>query len=52
MMRRSLSSPGGVVWPAGSEIDRWSSFDEFFLAMVDYIRLELQQLQGSAGGAR
>ncbi|MGH9139338.1 MAG: SMI1/KNR4 family protein [Acidimicrobiales bacterium] len=52
MTRRSSPSPGGVVWLAGAEVDRWSSFDEFFLAMVDYNRLELQQLQGSAGGSR
>lgn len=52
MTRRSSPSPGGVVWLAGAEIDRWSSFDEFFLAMVDYNRLELQQLQGSGGGSK
>lgn len=46
MARRSSPSPGVVVWLAGSEIDRWSDFEKFFLAMIDYNRLELQQLEG------
>lgn len=50
MTRKSSAAPGRVVWLAGSEIDRWPDFDEFFLAMVDYNRLELQQLQQGAGG--
>jgi len=49
MTRRSSRSPGSVIWLAGSEIERWSSFDDFFLAMIDYNRLELQQL--GEGGA-
>lgn len=49
MTRRSSPPPGRVVWLAGAEIDRWSSFDEFFLAMVDYNRLELRHLTGGSG---
>jgi hypothetical protein len=48
MMRQSASHPGGVVWLAGSEIDRFPSFDEYFLAMVDYNRLEVQHLRSAA----
>lgn len=28
--------PGGVLWFANEEVDRYNSFDEFFMAMVDY----------------
>jgi SMI1-KNR4 cell-wall len=48
MTRRSASPPGMVVWLAGSEIDRFPSFDEYFIAMVDYNRLEVQHLQSEA----
>ncbi len=48
MTRRSASQPGLVVWLAGSEIDRFSSFDEYFIAMVDYNRLEVQHLRSEA----
>jgi hypothetical protein len=48
MTRRSASRPGVVVWLAGSEIDRFPSFEEYFLAMVDYNRLEVQHLRASA----
>jgi hypothetical protein len=46
MMRRSSPSPGVVVWVAGSEVDRFPTFEDFFLAMVDYNRLELEHLKG------
>lgn len=48
MTRRSASRPGVVVWLAGQEIDRFPSFDEYFRAMVDYNRLEVQHLRASA----
>jgi SMI1-KNR4 cell-wall len=48
MTRRSASHPGMVIWLAGSEIDRFPSFDEYFLAMVDYNRLEVQHLRSEA----
>jgi hypothetical protein len=46
--RRSSAHPGTVIWLAGSEIDRFPSFDEYFLAMIDYNRAEIQSLQASA----
>lgn len=49
MTRCSTFSPGIVVWLAGSEVERWPNFEEFFLAMMDYNRLELQEVQGNAG---
>jgi hypothetical protein len=45
MTRRAAMSPGTVIWLAGSEIDRFPSFDDYFAAMVDYNRLELQKLR-------
>lgn len=30
------SLPGGVVWLAGQEVDRYPSFHDFFAAMVNY----------------
>lgn len=50
MSRRSSSAPGTVVWLAPGEIDRWPSFDEFYLAMVDYNRLEYQALRDESQG--
>jgi hypothetical protein len=47
MTRRSSPHPGTVIWLAGSEIDRFPSFDEYFLAMIDYNRAEIQGLQAS-----
>lgn len=49
MTGRSSPSPGGVVWLAGTEVDRFSSFKEFFVAMVQYNRLDLDHLRGAAG---
>lgn len=49
MTRRSSPRPGTVTWQAGSQIDQYPSFDEYFLAMIDYNRSEIQNLQGSAG---
>jgi hypothetical protein len=48
MTRRSSPQPGTVIWLAGSEIDRFPGFDEYFLAMIDYNRTEVQSLQASA----
>jgi hypothetical protein len=36
--------PGRVFWFAGQLIDQFPSFSEWFLAMVDYNRLDYQQL--------
>lgn len=35
-----------VVWLAGYEIERFSSFDDFFLAMIEYNSRELSALRG------
>jgi len=42
---QSSHKPGTVIWLAGEEIDRYSSFEEFFLAMIDYNRLLIQNMQ-------
>jgi hypothetical protein len=41
------TKPGFVFWFAGSLIDEFPSFSEWFLAMVDYNRLEYQRLTGT-----
>ena len=46
MTRRSAPQPGVVIWLDGDEVDRFPSFDEFFLAMMDYNRAEIQALRG------
>jgi hypothetical protein len=48
MTRQSAPQPGIVIWLAGAEVDRFPTFDEYFLAMVDYNRREVQNLQGSS----
>lgn len=48
MTTQRSTQPGSVIWLAGSEIDRFPSFDEYFSAMVDYNRLEVQNLRGTA----
>lgn len=48
IMRRSSPSPGVVVWIAGSEVDRFPTFEDFFVSMADYNRLELEHLRGTA----
>jgi hypothetical protein len=45
MGRRSSEIPGVVVWLAGDEIDRFNSFDDFYAAMVDYNRREIEMLR-------
>ena len=37
---------GRVLWFWGSDGEDYESFDEFFLAMIDYNRLRLQRLTG------
>lgn len=36
---------GKVYWFAGQEIDNFPSFDEFYLAMVDYNRAEIEDMK-------
>ncbi|MFZ6732428.1 hypothetical protein ACO0LG_10930 [Undibacterium sp. Ji42W] len=40
------ANPGKVFWFAGQVIDEFISFDEWFLAMVDYSRRQYRQLIG------
>ena len=47
MTRKSAPQPGAVIWFDGDEVDRFPSFDEFFLAMMDYNRNEIEALRGS-----
>lgn len=39
------ASPGEVLWLAGDLVDRFESFDEFFLSMVDYNRADVSFLR-------
>jgi hypothetical protein len=45
IMRPNSSAPGTIIWFAGTEIDRFSTFHEYFLAMADYNRLDYRNLQ-------
>ncbi len=45
MTRPFARSPGTVIWFAGEEVERFKTFDDYFLAMVDYNRLDLQRLK-------
>jgi len=45
MGRPTSKCPGVVVWLADKEIDRFPNFGECFLAMIDYNRREVHQLQ-------
>ncbi|MEM5421233.1 SMI1/KNR4 family protein [Paraburkholderia ferrariae] len=38
-------APGEVLWLAGELIDRFTNVGEFFLAMMDYNRLEVARFQ-------
>jgi len=42
--RRHTQTPGEVIWIAGQVISRFPNFDEFFLAMVDYVREDAKAL--------
>lgn len=37
--------PGQVVWFAGQEIERFNSFDDYFLAMIEYGRQDIKWLK-------
>ena len=41
MTRPTSQYPGIVIWLSGQEIERYPNFREYFLAMVDYNRLEI-----------
>jgi hypothetical protein len=38
-------SPGIVVWFAGEEVERFPTFDDFFLAMVEYAKQDVEWLK-------
>ncbi len=54
IVRPSCGSSGQVIWFAGEVVEHFVDFDEFFLAMVDYNRLEIRRLteRGCGKGAR
>jgi|BarGraNGADG00212_1021973.scaffolds.fasta_scaffold87891_2 hypothetical protein len=45
IVRPSAPEPGTVVWFNGYEIDRYPTFDDYFLAMVEYGRREVEFLK-------
>lgn len=45
--RATSHQPGVVIWFSGQEIERYQSFEEYFLAMTDYNRLEIDRLRNS-----
>jgi len=44
--KHNSKNPGMIIWYAGEEIDRFSNFKDFFLAMTEYNREELKYLKG------
>lgn len=42
MTRRATSMPGIVIWLAGAEIERFPNFEEFFAAVLDYNRGDIE----------
>ena len=42
-------NPGSVIWFAGEEVERFVTFDEFFLAMVEYSRRDVEWLRRRRG---
>lgn len=49
MLKPNSVAPGTVLWYAGYEIERYRRFDEFFLAMIDLNRANLQDEQKAHG---
>lgn len=45
----NTSVDGQVIWFSGGEIERFARFDDYFLAMVDYNRVEYQNFKNRAG---
>jgi hypothetical protein len=43
--RPNSPSPGIVIWFAGEEVERFLTFDDYFLAMVEYGRQNIQWLK-------
>lgn len=45
VIARSTPHRGSVLWLAGSMVDHFQNFDEFFLSMIEYNRLTAQNLR-------
>jgi hypothetical protein len=43
-------SPGAVIWFSGGEVQRFPTFDEYFLSMLDYNRQEVAYLERAGNG--
>ncbi|WP_079523096.1 SMI1/KNR4 family protein [Luteibacter sp. 22Crub2.1] len=48
MAPETVDEPGVIYWFAGRLVDRFSDFEEWFLAMVDYNREEFRDLSGGS----
>jgi hypothetical protein len=49
MPRSTGGSPAPVIWLAGQVIDRFESFDRWFLAMVEYNGVRYRRMREQAG---
>ena len=47
--RPMSQQPGVVIWFDGQEIERYPNFEEYFLAMTDYSRYEIELLKVENG---
>jgi hypothetical protein len=45
VLKPSSGNAGVVIWFAGYEIERFATFDDFFLATIDYNRRRYEQLR-------
>jgi len=45
MLKPGSPNAGTIIWLAGYEIERFPTFGDFFLAMVDYNRLRFERLR-------
>jgi SMI1-KNR4 cell-wall len=52
MTRPHARCPGMVIWFAGEEVDRFSIFDDCFLAMIEYNRQELNDFKADGIGGK
>lgn len=43
--RPTSNEPGIVIWFSGQEVERYLNFEEYFLTMADYNRLEIDRLK-------
>lgn len=49
--RPQAAMPGVVIWFAGEEIDRFPTFDDFFLAMIEYNRVAVRRFRDGRSDA-